>query len=327
MATASLQSCGYLPVATASLTPSSVLNCDLYIQRPGRSFAELYRGSTYPLDAADIQQLRGDGIDHLYIRAQDAERYRKYLCEYVLHDQSVPAAARVRALREVTRVAFQDALSANESDKYVAVASQFGGDLASVVAERSVQFRELFATLEHDYYTFTHVCNVTVYCTMLAHSLGVTDPVELGEVAAGALLHDIGKRHVPAHVLNKTDKLTDLEWELIREHPAAGFREVATRADLTWAQLMMIYQHHERLDGSGYPTGVGAQEINAWAKICAVADVFDALTCHRPYRRALPAKEVCEYLTKHSGTWFDPDVVKCWIGHVQSVEAGQITAS
>jgi len=207
------------------------------------------------------------------------------------------------------------------------VASQFGGDLANVVAEKSVQFRELFSTLEHDYYTFTHVCNVTVYCTTLAHALGVTDSAQLGEVAAGALLHDIGKRHVSPHILNKNGKLTDEEWESIREHPAAGFREVATRADLTWAQLMMIYQHHERLDGSGYPTGVAAAEINAWAKICAVADVFDALTSNRPYRRALPTKEVCEYLTKHSGKWFDADMVKCWIGHVQSTESNQPTES
>ena len=326
MATASLQSCGYLPVATASLTPSSVLNCDLFIQRPGRSFAELYRGSTYPLEAADIDRLRTDGVDHLYIRVEDAEAYREYLCKHVLHDRSVPPALRIRALREVTRVAFQDALSASDSDKYVAVAGQFGGDMASVVAERSVQFGELYATLEHDYYTFTHVCNVTVYCTMLAHSLGVTDAVQLGEVAAGALLHDIGKRHIPQHILNKAGKLTEKEWELIREHPVTGFKEVATRADLTWAQLMMIYQHHERLDGSGYPTGLSASEINAWAKICAVADVFDALTCHRPYRRAWPTKDVCEYLTNHSGTWFDADIVKCWIGHVQTV-SDEITAS
>jgi HD-GYP domain-containing protein (c-di-GMP phosphodiesterase class II) len=318
MATTSLQSRGYLPVATASLCPSSVLNCDLYIQRPGRPFAELFRASSYPLQQEDLDDLRGAGVGHLYIRSDDAEAYRTYLCQHVLHDQRIPQAARIRALREVTRVAFQDALASNDCDRMVDVAAAFGDDLASTVAERSVAFRELFTTLEHDYYTFTHVCNVSVYCTVLASQLGTHDSTVLGELAAGALLHDIGKRHIPAHVLNKPSKLSDEEWELIVEHPASGFREMATRDGVTWGQLMMIYQHHERNDGSGYPAGVLADEIHPWARICAVADVFDALTCHRPYRRPLPTAEVCDYLDKYAGTWFDAHATACWTSHVRS---------
>ena len=318
MQTASLQSRGYLPIATASLSPASVLDCDLFIQRPGCPYAELYRGSTYPLVEGDIAKLRTDGVDRLYIRAEDADSYRAYLCKHVLHDQRVLPTARMQALREVTRVAFQDALTASDSDRLVNVASEFGGDLASVVAERSIAFSELFTTLEHDYYTFTHVCNVSVYSSVLAHRLGICDAAGLGEFASAALLHDIGKRHVPPHILNKPGKLTDEEWELIREHPTSGFRELATRADLTWAQLMVVYQHHERLDASGYPCGIPADEIHLWGKLCAVVDVFDALTCHRPYRGPMPRKEVCEYLEKYAGVWFDADIVKCWTAHVRS---------
>lgn len=317
MVSVSLQGRGYLPIATASLCPASVLDCDLFTQRAGRSYVELYRGATYPLEPDDIEQLRADGVDHLYIRAEDAQAYRDYLCQHVLHDQSVPKTARVQALREVTRVAFQDALAGSDCDRMVAVAGQFGGDLASVVAEQPVLFNELYSTLEHDYYTFTHVCNVSVYCTMLASQLGTFDAASLSEVAAGALLHDIGKRQIPQHVLNKPGKLTELEWELIREHPATGFRDLATRADVSWGQLMMVYQHHERLDGSGYPTGIAADEIHPWAKICAVADVFDALTCQRPYRRPMPMTEVCDYLSKYAGVWFDADLVNCWVNHIR----------
>jgi HD-GYP domain-containing protein (c-di-GMP phosphodiesterase class II) len=318
MATASLQSRGYLPVATASLCPASLLQCDLYVQRPGSPFVELYRGSPSPLEIADIEALRSGGIDHLYIHVEDADAYRDYLCRHVLHDKTIPPAARMQALREVTRVAFQDALTANDSERMVSVASEYGGDLASVVAERSIAFNELFTTLEHDYYTFTHVCNVSVYCTMLAHQLGACDTAALGELAAAALLHDIGKRHIPPHILNKPGQLTEEEWALIREHPVTGFREVATREDLTWAQLMVIYQHHERIDGSGYPCGVPGDEIHPWAKLCAVVDVFDALTCHRPYRGPMPEQEVCDYLKQHAGEWFDADAVACWTKHVRA---------
>jgi len=318
MQSASLQSRGYLPVATESLRPASVLNCDLFLQRSGCNYTELFRGSTYPLEQGDIDQLRTDGVEKLYIRAEEANNYHSYLRERVLSDPTVPPAVRMQALREVTRVAFQDALTANDSDKIVASAAQFGSDLASVVAERSLNFRELFGTLEHDYYTFTHVCNVSVYCTVLAHKMGACPADQLGDFAAAALLHDIGKRHIPAHILNKAEKLTDAEWELIREHPVTGFREVATREDLSWDQLMVIYQHHERMDGSGYPAGIQGDEVHPWARICAVVDVFDALTCHRPYRGPVPRHEVCEYLSKHAGVWFDAGAVACWISHVRS---------
>ena len=138
-------------------------------------------------------------------------------------------------LREVTRVTFQDALDANDCGQMVGVATAFGDDVAGMVSEQSIAFRELFSTLEHDYYTFTHVCNVSMYCVVLAHRLGICHKESLPQLAAGALLHDIGKRHIPSHVLNKPGKLTDDEWNLVREHPGSGFRELAGRTDLNLA--------------------------------------------------------------------------------------------
>jgi HD-GYP domain-containing protein (c-di-GMP phosphodiesterase class II) len=82
---------------------------------------------------------------------------------------------------------------------------------------------------------------------------------------------------------------------------------------------MMIYQHHERCDGSGYPAGILAEAIHPWAKICAVADVFDAMTCQRPYRSSRPISEVCIYLKKYAGVWFDAEAVACWVDYVRSI--------
>jgi tricorn protease len=93
-------------------------------------------------------------------------------------------------------------------------------------------------------------------------------------------------------------------------------RNVASRDDLTWAQLMVVYQHHERLDGTGYPAGLEANEIHPWARLCAVADVFDAMTCHRPYRKAAGSKVACEHLKQRAGTAFDAEAVKYWTSQV-----------
>jgi HD-GYP domain-containing protein (c-di-GMP phosphodiesterase class II) len=113
--------------------------------------------------------------------------------------------------------------------------------------------------------------------------------------------------------LNKNGKPTDEEWRLIKRHPTAGFEELCFRDDLSWAQLMIVYQHHERLDGKGYPVGILGDEMHPWARICAVADVFDALTCERPYRKPLSVRDACQYLSDHAGTSFDQEMVRCWV--------------
>jgi HD-GYP domain-containing protein (c-di-GMP phosphodiesterase class II) len=281
MSISSPESLGYLPVATATLCPATLMGCELFIQRPNSQFVELYKGAEYPLDNADVERLRTTGIDHLFVRLESADAYRDYLLKHVLNDASMPAGARVTALREVTRVVFDQALARGKSGELVHAASEFGRGLAAMMSEKSLLFRELFRIVEHDFYTFTHVCNVSTYSVLLAQGMGENDPVRLAELAAAGLLHDIGKRHIPAAILNKTSRLTPTEWDLITRHPTDGYLELS-RDGLTWPQLMVVYQHHERLDGSGYPTGIRGDEIHPWARICSVVDVFDAMSCSRP---------------------------------------------
>ncbi len=323
----SLQSLGYLPVSTVTLCAANDLDFDLYIQHDGRTFAELYRGRSYPLTAADLERLRTSGVDHLYIRWDDKDSYRTFLKQHVLNDRSTPLTARLKALREVTRVAFEDALRRNSSDKMVSIAGDFGRDLAGMLADETPAFQELFKALDHDYYTFTHACNVSTYCALIAVRAGNCDALELAEIAAGGILHDIGKRHVPVSILNKSRGLTDQEWQLIRQHPVTGYKELASRGDLSEGQLMMCYQHHERLDGSGYPDGIKGDKMHPWGKICAVADVFDALSSRRPYRGAVPLATVISYMRRLANVQFDAEAVNCLTTAFTDERAGVAAAS
>ncbi len=169
--------------------------------------------------------------------------------------------------------------------------------------------------MDHDYYTYTHATNVCAYSIILAFRLGISDITELTSIGSAALLHDLGKRFIPAQILNKPDKLNEEEWDLVREHPRNAFDELSARGDLSWDQLMMIYQHHERLDGSGYPVGLGEGEVHDWARICAIADVFDALTSERPYRKPDTIAETCQILSQPKNA-FDKEKVRCWIATV-----------
>ncbi|MEM9657435.1 MAG: HD domain-containing phosphohydrolase, partial [Planctomycetota bacterium] len=170
----------------------------------------------------------------------------------------------------------------------------------------------LMQVLRHDYQTFTHSTNVSFFGVMLARAWGVSDRNDLERIAAGALLHDIGKLDIPDALLTKRGRPTEKEWETLKKHPTTGFHLLARRDDLTLGQLMMVYQHHERLDGGGYPVGVTEKEIHPWAQLCAVVDVYEALSSHRPYRPAMPLRETIGILERQVGGQLNPDMWRCW---------------
>jgi HD-GYP domain-containing protein (c-di-GMP phosphodiesterase class II) len=172
--------------------------------------------------------------------------------------------------------------------------------------------RDLFRVARHDYATFTHVTNVACFAVLLVARLGCRDRQTLDRIACGAILHDVGKRFIPREVLNKRGPLDRAERDLIESHPQRGYEDLYGKPGIDEVQLMLTYQHHERLDGSGYPVGILADEIHPWAQALAIVDVFEAMTGRRPYRRPAPVNEVLAYLERNAGTCYNAEMVQCW---------------
>ncbi len=128
----------------------------------------------------------------------------------------------------------------------------------------------------------------------------------------GALLHDIGKMGVPDNILNKPGELTDNEWEVMRRHPQYAYEMLAPISFLNPA-LAIPWCHHEKWDGSGYPHGLSGEQIPLEARIFAIVDVYDALRSDRPYRAGWPEQQVRDYIRAHSGTHFDPTIVRAFL--------------
>jgi putative nucleotidyltransferase with HDIG domain len=122
-----------------------------------------------------------------------------------------------------------------------------------------------------------------------------------------AALHDIGKIYIPAEFLSKPGTITELEREIIREHPRVGY-EILREVDFVWPVAEIVYQHHERMDGSGYPRSLRGEEILMEARILAVADVVEAMVSHRPYRQALSEEQALREIKSNSGTVYDDEV-------------------
>ena len=162
-----------------------------------------------------------------------------------------------------------------------------------------------------DAYTHGHVERVAAYSRPLAEALGWA-PEHLRTLEFGARLHDIGKIVVPDSVLNKASSLSNDEWAIMKQHPAAGARILREISHLQ-VTLPYVLFHHERWDGSGYPHGLKGKDIPIEGRLLAVADVYDALTTARPYHPARDSYEVCRFLQTNAGRLFDPNIVDLFV--------------
>lgn len=158
-----------------------------------------------------------------------------------------------------------------------------------------------------DPYTAGHQRKVAELSTAIAKELGVSDEEAEG-INIAATIHDIGKVKIPSEILNKPGKLTYLEFEIIKVHSQAGY-EIVKDTNYPWPIADYILQHHEKIDGSGYPQGLKGEDIILGARIITVADVVEAMAYHRPYRPALGLDKAIEEITQNRGIKYDPEVV------------------
>ena len=160
---------------------------------------------------------------------------------------------------------------------------------------------------KRDPYTAGHQQRTAVLATAIARTMNL-EAEKLKTVYMAALVHDIGKISVPAEILNKPTKLTDLESHFIKMHATVG-HEILNAIEFPWPIARVILEHHEHLDGSGYPNGLKGAETLLESKILSVADVVEAMASHRPYRPALGIKKAIEEISAHRGVFYDSDVV------------------
>ena len=160
-------------------------------------------------------------------------------------------------------------------------------------------------------YTAGHQRRVTELAVAIASALGL-DETRLEGLRVAGLMHDIGKLAISAELLSKPSRLTDVEYELIRSHPESACGILGT-VDFPWPIPDIVVQHHERMDGSGYPKGLKGDEILLEARILAVADVVEAMSSHRPYRPARGIDEAIAEIRDGAGSRYDASVVDACI--------------
>jgi putative nucleotidyltransferase with HDIG domain len=184
--------------------------------------------------------------------------------------------------------------------------------LAQAVQANRTALIALTALKNYDNYTFTHMVNVSILTMAQARALGM-DGQPLRELGLAALMHDIGKVRTPTEVLNKPEKLTDAEFEIMRMHVVDGAEILRRTPEMPMVAPVIAFEHHLRIDGTGYPFGVKRTTLNIGTQLCGIADVYDAMRSQRAYQQAFPSDRILEVLKRNDGHQFDQNLVRRFI--------------
>jgi putative nucleotidyltransferase with HDIG domain len=184
--------------------------------------------------------------------------------------------------------------------------------LAQAVVQNRPALMALTALKDYDNYTFTHMVNVSLLTMGQARGLGIDGPL-LREFGLAALMHDIGKVKTPTEILNKPDKLTDEEFGIMKRHVVDGAEMLRSTAEIPPLAPVVAFEHHLRVDGTGYPHGVTRPKLNLATMLCGIADVYDAMRSQRKYQQAFPSERILAVLQRNDGKQFDQHLVRRFV--------------
>lgn len=278
----------FLPIYVHSLRIDSVLDFDLYVYN-GRDIA-LYRACHLPFTAKTQAALLENDVSRLYVPIDKRRQYQRYIqthIDKILTDPSVDDFIKASIVYDSAKELVKDVLSNPTLGENIKGSQAMVESTVLYVLEGQNAFHNMLRVMSFDYSVYSHSVNVCTFSLALAHAAGMDSTRELVELGTGALLHDVGKTKVSESILNKRGPLDPPEMETIRQHPRWGVELVRETDLIPEVSYLPIKQHHEREDHSGYPDGIGSNDIHAFGKILAIADVFDAMTTERVYRSAV----------------------------------------
>jgi HD-GYP domain-containing protein (c-di-GMP phosphodiesterase class II) len=320
---------GYLPICLERAPLDAFEGIGVYLRSAdakddkGETF-RLYCAPTIKFTPAHRDRLAQNGTKFVYVAMTDHERFRKQT-EAVLmktvDDPSLGVSIKSEIVYETSVELVNELLSEPDLKAKSQRLEQVSRAVTTLVLNDPTAFSHLFAASHHDFYTATHMVNVATWMVPLAYAMGYHSIDDLNKICQAGLLHDVGKVHVAAEILNKKGKLTDAEWAAIKRHPDLGCEHLAKYDGIDPLVFAVTREHHERMDGSGYPRGIKGDQMHPVSRICAVVDSFDAMTAFRPFKeRAMTVAQALSIIAKETPSKYDQRVFDAWLALLEGAE-------
>jgi len=303
---------GYLPVPLHIVSPQALHGLEIYLAS-GSSY-NLYRAINIQFSDKDQRGLLDNNVNYVYVSVRDHQKYYRTMEGYisqVVSDPNLMQQKKAEILYSTSLELANQLLQSPPQEEQIEHTKKISHAMVQMVIKNEQAFGSLFEVSSHDFYTATHLVNVCTHSVSLAHKIGSFSPKLLEQFGIGSLLHDIGKIFIPEEVLNSTEKLTDEQFALLRSHVDRGCEHLRKVSQLSDVVLEAVAQHHERLDGSGYPHGLKGDQISPFGRLVGIIDTFDAMTSARPYRsHTHSVEEALQYLQEESPQKYDADMVR-----------------
>ena len=305
----------YLAITKDMLVEDTEVGCDLYLRGHANGHPR------YVLFCRGDEQFGSDrkwvllerNIDKLYLLSKDYDKFFKYQernLPNILSNNNLSSREKSHAVyhvaKSLTKEILQDISTAGaDLDR----AKNWVRYTIGFILNDENAFSGLLSMTSHDYYTYTHSINLSVFGLLFGKHLRL-DVDNLNTFGTGMLLHDVGKVEVPLEILNKPDKLTNEEFDIIKRHPEAGYKILKAKGNIEERSLKVVIQHHENFDGTGYPYGIGGDEIGFYGRLSRIIDVYDAITTRRCYAGSMTPFAALQEMREGMISNFDMELFK-----------------
>jgi putative nucleotidyltransferase with HDIG domain len=297
----------YFPIRVESIVTDLPLPYDIYLFVADRYTHFRKIGEVITSDR--MKGLLEHHLKEIYVPSEQHNLYRESLRKMVQNEDLKPEI-RGKFIKETAFTHITDLFTQPDVSKLASESVGLVEDMVNFITTDISAAVSLMGLSTHDYYTYNHCVNVSVYTISIAKRVIGEDKKLLMTAGLGGLLHDLGKREISQEIINKPGKLNDNEWVEMKKHPVHGKQILDNVSTVPEDSKRMVFEHHEHLDGTGYPRGITEENIAKLSRIAAIADVFDALTTKRSYKEAVTADEALGIMVKMAPGKFDTSIFK-----------------
>jgi len=301
----------YRPVHTACIQPDKFPQVALYMLS-GTNLV-LYKPADRPISVHDLKRLHNNQVEYLYVNSGSIREVCDFLeasITELMEDDGIAAPVKGQLLSQVAMNYVMDVFEMPDKLSNLGRCRNLVRQLMQYITANQNPLEALQAVVSHDFYTFAHSVHVASLSMLVHAEIFGLAPDELEDVGIGGILHDVGMIFVPSGILEKSDILTNFEYNLIKKHAERGYECLRDLGGFSEISLAAVRYHHERNNGEGYPFQLAGDEIPRTAQVTAICDVFSALTSNRAYKKAMAKEEALALMESVGKDVFSPRLLE-----------------